>query len=184
MKKNYIKKLCICAILAALYVPLEWLASTFGKIAFLDNYQIPISCFPLILASIIFGVRWGVATATVGAFVSQIAMGYGISWSTFIWMIPTVIYALIVALLYKAFRKSDKRYFLAIELFISSIALSLLNIGALYIDSLVFGYPYDFLAGIFKFAISLKIIGGIGFAWIFAAISPPIIKKIRKVIKL
>ena len=43
MKKNYVKKLCICAVLSALYVALELLSSTIGKIAFLDGYQIPIN---------------------------------------------------------------------------------------------------------------------------------------------
>ena len=184
MKKDYLKKLCICALMAALFVPLELLASNFGKIAFLDNYQIPISCFPLILISVMFGVRWGAVTAIVGSFVSQLSMGYGINWSTFLWMIPTIVYAILVALLYKAFRKSNKRYFLAIQFFISSIVLSLLNIGVLYVDSLIYGYPYNFLNGIFKFIISLKIIGGISFAWIFALVTPTIINSIRKIIKL
>ena len=182
MKKSHTQKICICAILAALFVPLEWLASNFGKIAFLDSYQIPISCFPLILASVLFGVKWGFATAFVGSFVSQLALGYGITWSTFLWMVPTVTYALSVALLYRAFGKSDKTLFLAIELFISSLILSVFNVCVLYIDSRIFGYPYDFLNGFFKIIMSLKLVGGIVFAVIFALIVPPVIKKIKSII--
>ena len=78
MKNNYVKKVCICAVMAALFVPLEMLAANFGKIAFLDNYQIPISCFPLIISSVMFGVSWGGATALVAAFtVSGKALGKG-----------------------------------------------------------------------------------------------------------
>ncbi len=188
MKKNYIKKLCVCAMLAALYVPLEWLASSFGKIAFLDSYQIPISCFPLILASLLFGIKWGTATAVVASFVSQLVISAssnsGIGITSVIWMVPTIIYALFVAILYKVFKKSEKFYILGIELFVSSLILSFLNVIALYLDSIIVGYPYDFISGIFKIILSLKIIGGIAFALIFALISPPIIRKIRKVIKL
>lgn len=188
MKKSHTQKICICAILAALFVPLEWLASNFGKIAFLDSYQIPISCFPLILASVLFGVKWGVATAVVGSFVSQIiisaATASGIGITTLLWMVPTVVYALVVAVLYNAFGKSDKIYLLAVEFFISSFILSCLNIGALYLDSIIVGYPYNFLNGFFKLIMSLKLVGGIIFAVIFAVIVPPIIKKVKAVIKI
>lgn len=182
MKKDYLKKLCICAMMAALFVPLEFLASNFGKIAFLDNYQIPISCFPLILASVMFGVRWGAATAIVGSFVSQLAMGYGINWSTLLWMIPTIVYSILVALLYKAFRKSDKLPFLFINLFISAVVLSALNIGAMYLSSWITGGKA--VANLIAIFASLKLFGGIVFAIIFALITPAIIKKIRKIIKL
>lgn len=182
MSKNYLKKLCICALMAALFVPLELIASNFGKIAFLDNYQIPTSCFPLILASVMFGIGWGAATATVGSFVSQLAMGYGINWSTLLWMVPTVIYAIVVAALYKAFRKSDKFHFLFINLFISAVLLSAMNIGVMYLSSwITSGKAVANLIAIFA---SFKLVGGIVFAVIFAAITPAIIKKIRKNIKL
>lgn len=181
MKKNYIKKLCICAMLAALYVPLEWLASSFGKIAFLDSYQIPISCFPLILAALMFGVRWSVATALVGSFVFQTVM-YGFNWTSFLWMVPTVIYALAIALLYKLFKQKDTFILIALNLFISAVILSTLNIGASYLSN--WATSGQAVANLIAIFASLKIIGGIAFALIFALISPPIIRKIRKVIKL
>ncbi len=181
MKQNYVKKVCVCALLAALFVPLEWLASNFGKVAFLDSYQIPISCFPLILASVLFGIKWGTATAVVGSFVSQLAMGYGISWSTFLWMLPTIIYALCVALLYKAFRQSNKTHILIIEFFISSVLLSVLNIGASYLSNWITGGKA--VANLIAIFASLKLVGGIAFAVIFAVIVPPLIKKLKSVLK-
>lgn len=181
MSKNYLKKLCICSILSALYVALELIASSFGKIAFLDNYQIPISCFPLILASVMFGIGWGTLTAVVGSFISQLS--FGISWGTLLWMAPTIIYAISVALLYKAFRNSDKTYILAIQLFISSILLSCLNTVAMYINNMIYGIPYDLLNKIFKVIVSLKLVGAVVFAIIFAFITPPLIKKIKKTVK-
>ena len=181
MKKNHIKKLCICSLLAALYVPLEWLASTFGKIAFLDSYQVPISCFPLILAALMFGVRWGVSTAIVGSFVFQTVM-YGINWTSILWMVPTVIYALVIALLYKLFNKKDSFILIAINLFISAVILSTLNIVASYLSN--WATSGEVVANLIAIFNTLKLLGGIVFAVIFALICPQIIKKIRKVIKL
>ena len=180
MKKNYVKKICICSVLAALYVALELLASTFGKIAFLDSYQIPISCFPLIIAAMLFGIRWSFLTALVGSFLSQLS--YGISWNTIIWMIPTIIYAITVAVLYKAFKKNNKSYILSIEFFISAVVLSSLNIAAMYLSNWVtYG---DAVAKFIAIFASLKLIGGIVFAIIFAFIMPIIVKQIKKSIKL
>ncbi len=181
MKKNYLKKLCVCAVLAALFVALELLSSTFGKIAFLDNYQIPISCFPLVLACVMFGFGWGTATAVVGSFVSQ--LGFGIGWGTLIWMTPTVFYAMSVALLYNAFKKSNNRYILSAQFFISSIILSILNTVAMYVNNYVYGIPYDLLNKLFSIIISLKLVGAIVFAIVFAIIIPPIINKLKKVIR-
>lgn len=180
MKKNYVKKICICAVLAALYVALELLASTFGKIAFLDGYQIPISCFPLIITAMLFGVRWSFVTALVGSFISQLS--FGISWNTIIWMIPTITYAVVVAILYKAFKKNNKPHILSIEFFVSAVILSSLNIAAMYLSNWVtFGKAVANFIAIFA---SLKIIGGIVFAIIFALIMPIIVKQMKRLIKL
>lgn len=181
MKNQNVKKMCICSILAALYVALELIAANLGKIAFLDNYQIPISCFPLVLASVMFGIGWGTATAVVGSFFSQIS--FGIGWGTLIWMAPTVIYATTVAILYLLFKKSNKLYILSIEFFISALVLSLLNTVAMYINNYIYGIPYDLLNKLFKVIVSLKLIGAIGFAIVFAIIVPPIIKQLKKVVK-
>lgn len=180
MKNGIVKKISICSMLAALFVALELLSSTFGKIAFLDGYQIPISCFPLIIAAMLFGVEWSFATAVVGSFISQIP--FGISWNTIIWMIPTIVYALSVAILYNLFPKNNNKIVLSIELFISSIILSSLNIGASYISNwITSGKAVANLIALFA---SLKLVGGIIFAIIFAVIVPPIVVKIKKIIKI
>lgn len=176
MSKNYVKKLCVCSVLAALYVALEWLASTFGKIAFMDNYQIPISCFPLILASIMFGVGWGTTTAVVGSFISQLS--YGISWNTLLWMAPTIVYSISVALLYIAFRRSNKPVVLSVQFFASSILLSSLNTLAMFISNWI----SDLSNGLLKIFLPLKIVTGIFFAIIFALIMPIIIKRFEKIL--
>ena len=135
-----------------------------------------------------FGIVWGTATATVGSFISQLIIinsNAGASFATIpIWMAPTIIYAFLVALFYQIFKKNDNRILLGIQFFISSLLLSILNIIALYFDSIIVGWPYDFIKSFFGFFVSLKIAGGLIFAIIFAVIVPPIIKKLKKIIKL
>ncbi len=178
MSKNYVKKLCVCSVLAALYVALELIASTFGKIAFLDNYQIPISCLPLIISSVMFGFGWGTATAVVGSFISQLS--FGLSWNTLLWMAPTVLYSMSVALLYVAFKRNNKPTVLGVQFFISSILLSCLNTLAMYISNWI----ADLSNGLLKIFLPVKIVAGIFFAIVFAIITPVIIKRLKKIMKL
>ena len=72
--------------------------------------------------------------------------------------------------------------FLFINLFISAVVLSALNIGAMYLSSWITGGKA--VANLIAIFASLKLFGGIVFAIIFALITPAIIKKIRKIVKL
>ncbi len=177
--KNYLKSLCVCSVLAALFVALEWLAAYTGKIFFADAYQLPISCFPLIVASIMFGPFWGTMTGIVGSFISQLMLPYPISLSTVLWMIPTICYSLSVALLYLAFKKSNKTYLLSIELVISSLILSFMNVLINYFNN----YILDLSNALLKLFLPVKLISAIVSAIIFALIVPPIIKKLKTVFK-
>lgn len=188
MKKNSFKKLCVSAVLAALFVALELLAANIGNIVFLGNYQIPISCFPLILASIMFGTTWGTAVGLIGSFLSQLY--YGLSWSTLVWMLPTICYSYIVAFLFLLFKKSYHPFVLGIEFLLSSLVLSALNLLAMFIDINILAVNYGFsfggsdlinsFLGVF---LSVKLIGALIFSIIFAIIVPPIVKRMKKIIK-
>jgi len=179
-----LKKSCVGAMLAAVFVALEILSMELGKVAFLDNYQLPLSCFPLIIASLMLGPVWGTATGIIGSFLSQVVGGYGITWSSLIWMAPTIIYSFVIAILYVICRKSDKPYILTIEFFIGAVILSTANTVAIFVDSLITGYPYEFLEKFFKLFYSVKLVGGFVFAIIFALTVPTIVKQLKRVIKL
>lgn len=178
-KTKNLKKLCVCAVLSAMFVALEVISMQIGKLAFMDNYQLPLGCFPLIIASITFGPLWGTATGIVGSFLSQVVGGYGITWSSFLWMLPTIIYSFTVAILYIAFKKSDKTPILVLELVISSLFLSFCNTAVNFLQN----YITDLSNALLKIFLPLKLIMAITFAVIFAIVTPALIKKIKKVIK-
>lgn len=178
-KTKKLHKMSICAVLAAMYVALEILSMQFGKLAFMDNYQLPLGCFPLIIASVMFGPVWGTATGIVGSFLSQVVGGYGITWSSLLWMMPTILYSLVVALLYLAFRKSDKTYLLAVEFVISSLCLSLANTAAMFLQN----YITNLSNALLQLFLPFKLLMAIVFAVIFAVTAPPVITRIKKIIK-
>ncbi len=176
--KNKLISLCVCSVLAALFVALEWVAMYTGKVFFADTYQLPISCFPLILASVMFGIFWGGMTAIVGSFLSQLVF-YSISIESILWMLPTICYGFTVAILYLLFKKSDNPILLAPQLIISSLILSAMNVLVNY----YFNYITSLSNGLLKMFIPVKIASAVISAIIFAIIVPPIIKKLKKVLK-
>ena len=173
--KKQLKSLCVCSVLAALYVALEWIAAYTGKVFFADSYQPPISCFPLIVASMSFGIFWGTMTGLVGSFISQLMLPYPINISTILWMIPTVCYSLSVALLFLIFKKSQKPVILSAELIISSLVLSFMNVIISYLNN----YILDLSNALLALFLPVKIISAVISAIVFAIIVPPIIKKLK-----
>lgn len=181
MSKNnkQLKSLCVCSVLAALYVALELIASYTGKIFFADSYQLPISCFPLIIASVMFGVFWGGMTGLVGSFISQLLLPFPISISTVLWMIPTVCYSISVAVLYLLFKNSRKPYIaLSVELIISSLLLSFLNVIISYVNN----YILDLSNALLALFLPVKIISAVISAIVFAIIVPPTVKKLKSAV--
>ncbi len=177
--KNQLKSLCVCSVLAALYVALEWVASYTGKIFFADAYQLPISCFPLIIASVMYGVFWGGMTGVVGSFISQLLLPYPVSLSTILWMLPTIVYSLSVAVLFIIFKKSQKPYILSAELVFSSLLLSFSNIMINFLNN----YILDLSNALLKMFLPVKLISAVISAIVFAVIVPPIIRKLKSVLK-
>ena len=170
-----IKKLCGSAVMAALFVALEYLSATLGKMLFSDSYQLPLGCFPLLLAAVLYGPLWASGAAFVGAFLSQV-ITYGVDWSTLLWILPTVIYTLSAALLYIAFRRNNNRLLLGAEFFVCSIILSVLNVAVNYI----FNYVQNLSNALLKVFLPIKLGFGLVFAFVFAVIVPPIVNRIRK----
>lgn len=173
-----IKSLCVCAVLSALYVALEIIATYMSELFFGGSFQIPISCFPLILASVMFGPVWGTATGIVGSFLSQLLSPYGLDWSTVLWMIPTILYSLVIAILFISFKKNENRVILGIEFLISQLILSASNV----LVNFYFNYVQNLSNALLKIFLPVKLGMGIVFAIIFAFIVPPIISKIKKIL--
>ncbi len=178
MKKENIKKICLSAVMAALYMGLDFLAVSISA-PFGGSMKLSISGLPIIIISSFFGPLWGATTGFVGAFLGQL-ITYGFGATTLLWVLPAVARGLVFGLLFKAFKKSLKPYILCIETVISALVVTAVNSIVMYIDSVVYAYT-SVILGV---ALINRIIAAVITSIIFALILPPILKVLKKIIKI
>lgn len=175
MNKN-IKKLCLSAMMAAIYVALDYLAVAVSS-PFGGTMKISLSGLPVIIIAVLCGPVWGMATGFVGAFIGQL-ITYGISATTLLWVIPAVMRGLTMGLLFIAFKRSMKRLPLCVGTVISSIIVTAINTVVLYLDSKIYSYPL----AVFGVSLVNRIIVSVFTAVLFAVILPPIIKMLKRIV--
>ena len=178
-KLNNVKLMCLAAVMAALYVGLDFLAVSVSA-PFGGNLKISLSGLPVIVVAIFGGPIWGAATGFVGAFIGQM-ITYGFSTTTLLWVLPAVVRGLSVGLLFKAFSGSLKPSRLVLITCISSLLVTLCNTGAMLIEQKLYGYYSSYLA-IFV-AIPSRIFAGLLTAIVFSLMLPTIVDTINKHIK-
>ncbi len=157
------KQLAINAMLAAMCAVLGYVSLDLG------NLKFTFESFPILLGALIYGPVDGMIVAFVGTSIYQI-LKYGLISTTILWIIPYVIYALLIGL----FRK--KNWWVLI--IVSGIVLTMLNTGAIYLDSIIWDYyTFAYVFGSFIFRLVASIIKSI----IFTIIIKKIWNSIKKV---
>lgn len=158
------------ALCAALYFALSFLSIKLG------NMKISVSGLPVLVAAVLFGPGAGFLAGLLGAFLEQI-VGFGITVTTLLWILPVAIRGLIVGTYSKrrGFDLDFKRMVFITVL--SALVLTALNTLALYVDSKIFNY---YSAAFVFGAILPRIFAGIVSAVIFSVILPPLVKLIRR----
>ena len=177
MNKNTVK-ICICAVLSALYVGLDLLAVSLSA-PFGGTLKLSVSGLPVIIAAILFGPLWAGAVGFVGAFIGQM-LSYGFTATTILWVCPATFRGIVMGLLFLLFNKSLKPYILVIETIVSSLLVTAINTFVMYVDAKIYHYP----VALFGISLVNRIIAGVITAVIFAIIVPPIIKLTKKAIKV
>lgn len=165
-----IRRMAYIAVCAALYFALSFLSIKLG------NMKISVSGLPVIVAAVLFGPGAGFLTGLIGAFLEQL-VGFGITVTTLLWILPVAIRGLIVGAYSKrrGFELDFRRLIFITVL--SALVLTLLNTLALYVDSIIFNY---YSAAFVFGAILPRILTGIVSAVIFSVILPPLLKLIRR----
>lgn len=166
--------LCINAVMAALFVVFDILATNFSAV-FGGNIKISLSGLPIIICSFLFGPVSGMLVGLVGAFISQM-ITYGLTATTVLWVLPAVARGLITGGLFIAFGRKLNFKYVTLVTVISSVIVTVLNTVVGYIDSLVYHYPY----AVFAMTTVTRFITGIATAIVFAVIVLPIVKELKK----
>lgn len=139
-KHSAVYRLALISVFAALYVILCLLDINIGRVKFtlaatvvyFAAFCLPMSdCFLLVF---------------LGVFVDQLI--YGLSPTTVIWMIPPLIRPLVISPMRTVFAKKgevlDEKKLLSFSLVLfTSVLTTLANTGAMVLDALIIGYPYQ-----------------------------------------
>lgn len=165
------RKLCVAAVMAALFVVLDMLSIKIGQ-----NIKITFGGLPIIVAAIFGGPVIGLLTGLVGAFIGQL-ISYGLSVTTVIWIIPAGVRGLAMGLLFIAFRRRTDWVTLGIEIVISSLIVTVLNTAALYIDSLIYGY---YSAAVVFGATVFRIASSVLTSAVYVLVIAPIVAALKK----
>ena len=139
-QSNYVKLICLSAVMAAVYCGLDVLAVSVSA-PFGGSLKISLSGLPIIIVAIFGGPIWGAATGFVGAFIGQM-ISYGFTPMTLLWVLPAVVRGLSVGLLFKLFKKSTAPSILISITCISSILVTIFNTIAKMADFALYGAYY------------------------------------------
>ena len=178
MQKNRIKKICLCAIMSALYVGLDYLAVSVSA-PFGGTLKLSISGLSVLIISYFLGPFWAAATGFVGAFLGQM-ISYGFTATTVLWALPAMVRGLSAGFLFILFKKRLKPITLIPQIILSSLLVTAVNTAVMYIDARVYHYSVVLLGVSLVNRISAAILTSI----LFAVVLPSIIKALQKNLKL
>ena len=152
----------MCAVLGVVSVDMGSIKITFESI-------------PILIGALLFGPTDGAVIGFVGTFVYQI-LRYGLSVTTFLWMLPYVVCGFIVGAYARRrdFHLTKKQTILII--IIAELVVTTLNTGVMYIDSKVYGYyssVYIFGMLFVRYAVC------VGKAAVTGAIMPSLLELLR-----
>lgn len=164
----------VLGMLTALYVVLSFV----GTIN-LYGYKITVDSFPIILASILFGPIGGAIVGLLGSFLNQL-ISYGLTPTTVLWMLPAIVRGLMVGWYGKYRNIAENRLDLGFILIASSLVVTAINTGVMYLDSVIYHY-YTFayvFGGIF-----IRVGLGALTAIVMTLIAPPVVKALMGTLK-
>ena len=172
MKKKQITvaRIVLIAMFAAMYVVLGLVSIK------LPNMKITVDGLPIIVGALLLGPLDGLLIGALGSLIDQM-LGYGLSVTTLLCMIPVMSRGLLVGWYAKS-KHYDLNYVnTTFIILITSLVVTTLNTGAMWLDSVIFDYyskAYVFGNIIWRYAAS--ILTGIA----YSVVLPPVIKLLQR----
>ncbi len=166
------QQLVINALLAAMCVVLGFMSIRIGNIM-----KVSLEDFPVIFAALMFGPIDGMVVAAVGIFLYQL-LSYGVTATTVLWILPFVIVGGIAGLYAKKYNFNNNKKQIFVIFLICEILVCLLNTGAIYADSKIYGYYYP---TIITGMILIRLVTAVGKGVVLGLISPPILKTMSRI---
>lgn len=164
------RKLALDAMLAAMCAVLGYLSLDFG------NLKITFESLPILVGALLFGASDGAAIAGVGTLIYQL-IRYGITVTTPLWILPYVLGGLLVGFYARrrAFALSQVQTIFIVTA--AELMITVLNTGALYIDSHIFGYyTATLIYGVLALRLGICVVKALAFAFLL----PPLLKALQE----
>ena len=174
MKKKIITRICVCAILAALYFIFDMISIKAGP------FKLSVSGLPIIIVALFYGPIDAMIVGFTGAFLGQL-LSYGFTPTTLLWCLPAVARGLFVGLLTRKLSVKDEPIKLVLIIIVSSLLVTTINTIVMYIDSVIYDYySHAYIFG----ALLYRYIAGILTAIIYSALTPIIYEPVSKVLNV
>lgn len=168
------RRIALVALLSAVHLVLS-LTLTVN----LGPLRITANGLPILLAGLLYGPMGGMLTGLLGSFISQL-LTYGVTLTTPLWILPAALRGLLVGFVAKRMHYSLTKGQLTVLVIASSILVTTLNTGAIYIDSVIYGY-YSF-AYVFG-ALATRYASGIATAVVLALVTPPLLRPLQRMVR-
>ncbi len=176
-----IQRIVMGSLMTALYLGLSMLLTIP-----LGPLKITIEALPVVICAVIFGPLDAAIVGLLGEFLNQL-LTYGITPTTALWVLPSVVRGLMVGFALMPLRKSGAllakkptavslAVFFGVNL-ISAVVVSVLNTLTLYVDSKMFGYYSDAL--VFG-SLALRIVTGLAATTGMAVLTLPIVAALKR----
>ena len=167
---NIARRICLTGMLAALYLALNMV----GFRAW--SFHITFASLPVVVGGLLFGPLEGMLIAAIGEFFNQ-TLSYGVTPTTVLWIIPPAVRGLLIGLYAKRCGYALSRRQLVGVLIVTSLVVTLLNTGAIYLDSVIYGYyTYAYVFG----KVGIRIVSGAVTAVAMAFVTPPVLDMLKR----
>ena len=167
------RRLTMNAVFIAIYVVLDMFS------VYIGNYiKLSFASFPLLVASLLFGILDGVLVAGLGEFIYQLLM-YGLGPTTLLWMMPPILHALIVGLYARRYNHDLDLRHTALIILIAGLITALFTTFVIYLDGKIWGYN----PGLTAIVILFRFVNALIMCAIYTLVTPKTIQLLKRVYK-
>lgn len=160
----------------AVFIALHVVLSLFSIYILGDQIKLSFASFPLLVASLLFGMADGLLVAGIGEFLYQMLF-YSFGPTTLLWMLPPMLHALIVGLYSQRHGLNLSLKQTAGIVFAAGLVTALFTTIVLYIDAQFWGYP----SGLTGLVIVFRFVNSLIMCTIYTIIAPRTVALLRRV---
>jgi ECF transporter S component (folate family) len=165
------RQLTMDAMLAAVCAVLANFALTFG-----NSMKFTFESLPIHVGALLFGPVDGVAIGCVGTLIYQM-LRYGVTVTTVLWMLPYMACGLLVGWYAQQKRFVLNRRQTIFLVVLGELVVTLLNTGAIYVDSHIYGY---YTPTLITGVLGIRLVICVGKAVAYGLLLPSVLDGVRR----